>query len=607
MTDSRGSSDRGSDAPESRSQWLAEQQPGSEGVGRAAGLTTLSALLPGAGLLGTPRRRLGAVLVGLAVLTVVVVGGYALTNGLTTTALQTAADTGRLRAIAVLLVLGTLVWIAAIALTALSAAPRRPTTGQRTALSALTAVLCLAVTAPALLGVRYIDAHVDAVDKVFDTGGTVGGGSSEATPTSVIGSDPDDPWKDLPRVNVLLLGSDAAEAREGTRTDTMIVASIDTRTGDSVLFSIPRNLQNIPIPRDNPLHEVYGPVYDCGDQCLMNSIWTEAEAAAEEHPEWYADDPNPGQTATREVLSGILGIPIHHTVIVNMKGFADLVDAMGGVLVNVQERIPIGGVTYTDANGTLQLDPNSDYEWLEPGSQRLDGPQALAYSRSRVTSDDFSRMRRQRCMVAAVVDQVNPMTMLQRYPPDHQRGGRQRAHRPAPGRPRRVGGARPRGAGRHDEQPAVHRRQHRHGGPRLLPDPLPRLRGPQPPAPGPRAPLRRRPAPPLPPSPTTPRRRRSRPATTRRPPPRSPPTSSRTSGPSATEQAARRPHPRSRTPCPGASPWECGRPPSQAGDGGLRGRSWNGLPQTGRTVSACGPLGLCVTSNSTRWASSSVR
>ncbi|PZU48845.1 MAG: transcriptional regulator [Arsenicicoccus sp.] len=416
MTDSRGSSDRGSDAPESRSQWLAEQQPGSEGVGRAAGLTTLSALLPGAGLLGTPRRRLGAVLVGLAVLTVVVVGGYALTNGLTTTALQTAADTGRLRAIAVLLVLGTLVWIAAIALTALSAAPRRPTTGQRTALSALTAVLCLAVTAPALLGVRYIDAHVDAVDKVFDTGGTVGGGSSEATPTSVIGSDPDDPWKDLPRVNVLLLGSDAAEAREGTRTDTMIVASIDTRTGDSVLFSIPRNLQNIPIPRDNPLHEVYGPVYDCGDQCLMNSIWTEAEAAAEEHPEWYADDPNPGQTATREVLSGILGIPIHHTVIVNMKGFADLVDAMGGVLVNVQERIPIGGVTYTDANGTLQLDPNSDYEWLEPGSQRLDGPQALAYSRSRVTSDDFSRMRRQRCMVAAVVDQVNPMTMLQRYP-----------------------------------------------------------------------------------------------------------------------------------------------------------------------------------------------
>ena len=414
MTDSRGSSDPASDAPVSRSS--SEQERG-EGVGRAAGLTTLSAVLPGAGLLATPRRRLGLVILGLAVLALVAVVAYALTNGLTTTALQTAADTGRLRAIAVVLVLGTLVWVAAIALTALVAAPRHPSRGQRAALIAVTGALCLAVTAPAALGVRYISAHVDAVDKVFEAGGgTVGGGTSGATPTSVVGSDPDDPWKDLPRVNVLLLGSDAAEAREGTRTDTMIVASIDTRTGDSVLFSIPRNLQNVPLPRDNPLHEVYGPVYDCGDQCLMNSIWTEAELTAQEHPEWYADDPTPGQTATREVLSGILGIPIHHTVIVNMEGFADLVDAMGGVLVNVQERIPIGGYTYTDANGTLQLDPTSDYEWLEPGPQRLDGPQALAYSRSRVTTDDFSRMRRQRCMVAAVVDQVNPMTMLQRYP-----------------------------------------------------------------------------------------------------------------------------------------------------------------------------------------------
>ncbi len=418
MTDSRGSSDPGSDAPVPRSRSSAEQSEQGGGVGRAAGLTTLSAVVPGAGLLGTSRRRLGLVILGLAALALVAIAAYALTNGLTTTALQTAADTGRLRTIAVVLVLGTLVWVAAIALTALAAAPRRPSRGQRAALSAVTAVLCLAVTAPAVFGVRYISAHVDAVDKVFEAGGgTVGGGgSSGATPTSVVGDDPDDPWKDLPRVNVLLLGSDAAEAREGTRTDTMIVASIDTRTGDSVLFSVPRNLQNVPLPRDNPLHEVYGPVYDCGDQCLMNSIWTEAELTAQEHPEWYADDPNPGQTATREVLSGILGIPIHHTVIVNMRGFADLVDAMGGVLVNVQERIPIGGSTYTDANGTLQLDPTSDYEWLEPGPQRLDGPQALAYSRSRVTTDDFSRMRRQRCMVAAVVDQVNPMTMLQRYP-----------------------------------------------------------------------------------------------------------------------------------------------------------------------------------------------
>ncbi|WP_022926014.1 LCP family protein [Serinicoccus marinus] len=417
MSDSRGTSERGSGAPASRSEWRSRQSWADPSLRRSLGLTTLSAVVPGSGLLGTPRRRLGLVIVALALVALLVVGGYALTNGLTTTALQTAADTGRLRAIAVVLVLGTLVWVSGIALTALASAPRRPTSGGRAALVTLTTVLCLAVTAPAVFGVRYITAHVDAVDKVFSSGGVVGGsGGGGATPTSVVGDDPDDPWKDLPRVNVMLLGSDGSDAREGTRTDTMIVASIDTETGDSVLFSIPRNLQRIPLPRDNPLHRVHGPVYDCGDQCLMNSIWTEAEATAEQHPEWYADDPTPGQTATREVLSGILGIPIHHTVIVNMEGFADLVDAMGGVLVNVQERIPIGGRTFTDANGTLQLDQTSDYEWLEAGSHRLDGPQALAYSRSRVTSDDFSRMRRQRCMVAAVVDQVEPMTMLQRYP-----------------------------------------------------------------------------------------------------------------------------------------------------------------------------------------------
>lgn len=415
MTDPREGSGRATRGPGSRSEWVAQQPGRRSSLSRALGLTTLSALLPGSGLLRTRRRVLGLLILGLAVLTALVVGGYAWANGFTSTALETAGDTGRLRAIMVLLVLGTIVWAGAVALTALLTAPRRPTTGQKVALTTVTALLCVAVSAPAALGVRYISAHVSAVDKIFGSGGSVGG-ESGATPTSVVGDDPDDPWAELPRVNLLLLGSDASDTREGTRTDSMIIASIDTATGDSVLFSIPRNLQQVPIPRDNPLHNVYGNTYDCGDQCLMNSIWTEAEQAAEENPGWYADDPTPGQTATREVLSGILGIPIHHTVIVNMQGFEDLVDAMGGVLINVQEEIPIGGRTYTDWEGKLQLDPNSDYEILEPGPQRLDGEQALAYSRSRVSSDDFSRMRRQRCVVAAVVDQVNPMTMLQRYP-----------------------------------------------------------------------------------------------------------------------------------------------------------------------------------------------
>ncbi len=397
----------------SRAEWVDHQEGrGRRTLGRALGLTALSALVPGLGLLGTPRRRLGALILALLLAGIVTLVVVLRRKGLTATALETAADSTLLRAIMWGVLAGTLVWVAAIALTALTSQPRRSTRGQRAGLAVFTAALCLAVSAPAALAVRYIDSHLSAMDKVFAQPPSTPGG---AEPTSALGPK-EDPWADLPRVNVLLLGSDAAEAREGTRTDTMIVASIDTHTGDSVLFSVPRNLQKVPFPRESPLHRLYPDGYDCGDQCLMNAVWTLADLTAEEHPDWFAGDPNPGLTATREVLETVLGLPIHHTVIVNLDGFADLVDALGGVLVTVKEAIPINGRTFTNAEGHIQLDTSHPVEWLQPGTQRLDGKQALGYARSRVTTDDYDRMRRQRCIVAAVVDQVEPMTLLQRYP-----------------------------------------------------------------------------------------------------------------------------------------------------------------------------------------------
>ena len=396
----------------SRAEWADHQDGRGRSLGRAFGLTALSAVVPGLGLLGTRQRRLGVVIIGLLVAGAVALAVVLRRNGLTATALETASDSDLLRLIIWGLLAGTLVWVAAVALTALVSQPRRSTRGQRGALAAFTAALCLAVSAPAAVGVRYIDSHLAAMDKVFAQEPSTPDGTR---PTSALGP-PEDPWADLPRVNVLLLGSDAAEAREGTRTDTMIVASIDTHTGDSVLFSVPRNLQKVPFPHDSPLHRLYPDGYDCGDQCLMNAVWTEAELAAEEHPAWFAGDPNPGLTATRQTLQTVLGLPIHHTVIVNLDGFADLVDAIGGVLVTVKEAIPINGRTYTDAGGHIRLDPTHQGEWLQPGTQRLTGKQALGYARSRVTTDDYDRMRRQRCIVAAAVDQVEPMTLLQRYP-----------------------------------------------------------------------------------------------------------------------------------------------------------------------------------------------
>ncbi len=387
-----------------------------EGMGPAVRLTALGTLIPGLGLaLGRRARTAGLVLIGLACAVLAASLVYVVRNGALRSALDLASRPNLLRAIAVVLVVGGLVWIGSIVMTALTNKPTAMSGRQRGVLGAFTAVMCLVVAAPAGLGLRYISAHTEAVDKIF-TGKPSGPQDPAASGATGPVVEAADPWESLPRVNVLLLGSDAGDDREGVRTDSMIVASIDSQSGDTVLFSIPRNLQNVPIPSYSPLAQAWPDGYDCGRECLMNGIWTEATAQAEMHPDWFTDDPAPGQTATRDVISAILGQPIHYTLIVDLKGFQELVDAMGGVDIDVQERVPMGGRTYTDSQGRSWLIEGTENGWVELGPQHLSGYQALWYARSRVTTDDFSRMRRQRCVVAAVVEQVNPLNMLQNYP-----------------------------------------------------------------------------------------------------------------------------------------------------------------------------------------------
>jgi LCP family protein required for cell wall assembly len=390
--------------------------PGS--LGRALGLTAFGTVVPGAGLSMTRRRWLGIPLVLLALAALAAGAWYVVRTGAIESALDLATRPRLLRTVGFVMVGVAVVWIGSIVLTAVTARPSRMTGVQRGVLAVFTAVMCLLVAAPVGMGLYYINAHTGAVDRIFTGRGNdsrddgAGGGDAAAGPRM----EEEDPWAHVERVNVLLLGSDAGDNREGVRTDSMMIASTNTETGDTVLFGIPRNLQNVPIPRSNPLYNVWPNGFDCGSECLMNAIWTEAERRAEEHPEWYEDDPTPGLTATREVLSAVIGQPIHYTVIVNLKGFEELIDAMGGVEINVQERVPIGGRNYTDAQGRSGLIPGTESGWIEVGPQRLNGRQALWYARSRSTTDDFSRMRRQRCVVAAVVQQVDPITMLQRYP-----------------------------------------------------------------------------------------------------------------------------------------------------------------------------------------------
>ncbi|HEX3002952.1 MAG TPA: LCP family protein [Angustibacter sp.] len=370
-----------------------------DGFGRFAALSTL-ALVPGAGLLATGRRRLGALLLLGSALAVGVLGVLALSGGVLQRALAIAVSPGRLLAVAAVAVLVGLVWAATILMTAWRAKPARPTPFQGLVGLVLVAALCAAVVLPSAKGAQLAMVQRDLVTSLFNQN-TTPGAKGAAKPNSHA----KDPWKNTPRVNILLLGSDAGADRTGVRTDSMMVASINTKTGDTVLIGLPRSLQRAPFPESNPLHAIWPNGFDCGSECLLNAVW---QQAAVQHKDLFKGNPNPGLTTTRDVISEILGLRLDAYTIIDLRGFQSLVDAMGGVDVNVPRDLPIGG---KDSSG--RRIPISGY--VKAGHRHLNGYEALWFSRSRLDSDDYDRMRRQRCMVGNLLDQVNPVKLLSKY------------------------------------------------------------------------------------------------------------------------------------------------------------------------------------------------
>lgn len=357
--------------------------------GRFFGLTALSTLLPGAGLLPTRRRPQGLfLLLGFLLLGSLVLF-YAWRKGFVLAALNLAVRPTMLVTVLVVTVVGALLWCVGILLTARETSPGGRGRAWR---AAFAAACCLLVAAPAATAVRYLTIQADVIQVLTS--------SSDEQDANA--------WADEPRVNILLLGSDASDTRVGVRTDSMMVASIDTATGDTVLFGLPRNLEQVPFPASNPLSTLYPDGYDCGDECLLNGVWT----LATEHADLFPGDDNPGLTTTRDVIGEILGLEMDRSLVVNLRGFQALVNAMGGVEVDVQERVCVG----CKLRGGRIVFSNGVEQWIEPGVQRLDGYHALWYARSRAGSDDFSRMRRQRCVTAAILDQANPTELLRNYP-----------------------------------------------------------------------------------------------------------------------------------------------------------------------------------------------
>jgi LCP family protein required for cell wall assembly len=135
--------------------------------------------------------------------------------------------------------------------------------------------------------------------------------------------------------------------------------------------------------------------YDCST-CLLNSLTTWAA----DHKSLFGNSPTPGMDATISAIEGITGLTINYYALVNLDGFKAMVDAMGGITLNVRDRIPIGL-------------PVTDY--IEPGVQKLNGFKALWFARSRESADDYSRMARQKCVMNAMLEQLSPQTVITKF------------------------------------------------------------------------------------------------------------------------------------------------------------------------------------------------
>ena len=206
-------------------------------------------------------------------------------------------------------------------------------------------------------------------------------------------------WNGTDRITFLLLGIDSGVGREEALTDTILVVSIDPVAGTAVMVSVPRDTGYVPLPDRIVYPDGLYPE-------KINALSTEA---AEEPARWCPDMPASGATCglrTLERAIGLyLGIPIQYYATVDLQGFVDLIDAIGGVTLCLDGKMvdpEYGGPTWEGSGIELPA-----------GCQHYDGVHALAYARirkgwielpdgSRETQNDFKRAERQQSLLLAL-------------------------------------------------------------------------------------------------------------------------------------------------------------------------------------------------------------
>jgi len=346
---------------------------------RAMSLMLMTLVAPGSAQLLAGNRRVGLVAlriwVGLLAVGLVSLIAVLLDRGLI---FQVAFDATLLLFLRVALLVGAVAWAGLFIDAWRLGNPLSYGLAHRRAAVGVNGLLCFAVAGTMLFGAHLVGVQRDLVIALFGDGEV---------------SDPHDG-----RYNVLLLGGDSGAGRWGLRPDSMTIASIDADTGRTVLIGLPRNMADFPFAEGSVMDEQFPDGFDC-EGCYLNGVSTWAQ----DNTELFGKSENPGTDATIMAIEGITDLKINYWAMVNLEGFKDIVDAVGGVTLNVRQPIPVGGLG-SDVTG-----------YIQPGMRKLDGHDTLWYARAREGSDDYSRMARQKCVLNALLEQVSPQQAIRNF------------------------------------------------------------------------------------------------------------------------------------------------------------------------------------------------
>ena len=337
-------------------------------VGSAGLAAVLSGLLPGLGQIYQERWVRGIIALLVPILALVLTGAFvAIADPVTALVIRHARE-------ATILVIGGLfLYHLGVTVDAFAGGLRRPHAfvGKRAADYALLAVVVVALVT--------VYGNVYAQGAAWATlAGQIFAPVAKVAAPGVAAPQGPPPWTGSERLNVLLLGVDKRDDEDGSpeNTDTMIVLSLDPLNRTASMLSIPRDtLVTIPGHGQDKINAAYA----------------------------YG-----GPELAERSVEQVLGIRLNSYALVDFTAFTRIVDAVGGVLVDVKR--PIRDESYPTADyGIRRLN-------IFAGPTLMHGEVALEYARSRHDSNDFSRSRRQQQVLAAIRARLGQNGMLARVP-----------------------------------------------------------------------------------------------------------------------------------------------------------------------------------------------